>query len=180
MVLKLRSDFDAPGLRRLARQSDDANQSRRLLSLALIYDGHSRTEAAKTGGVGLQIVRDWVVRFNADGPDGLKNHWSGGPEPKLDPAQLQALVRMIEAGPVPAIHGVVRWRLVDLAGWLFDEYGVTLSESRLSRIVNSLGYRKLSARPKHHEQNEYALEEFKKSSPPAWRKSDEASLVEHG
>ncbi len=72
----------------------------------------------------------------------------------------------------------MRWRLVDLAGWLFDEYGVTLSESRLSRILNALGYRKLTARPKHHEQNEYALEEFKKTSRPAWRKSDKASLVE--
>ena len=57
MVLKLRSDFDAVEVRRLARHSNDANQARRLLSLALIYDGHSRTEAAKTGGVGLQIIR---------------------------------------------------------------------------------------------------------------------------
>jgi len=178
MVLKLRSDFEASELRRLARQSDDANQARRLLSLALIYDGHSRTEAAKTGGVGLQIIRDWVVRFNADGPAGLKDHWSAGPEPKLNKAQLQNLVQMIEDGPIPAIHGVVRWRLVDLAGWLFDEYGVTLSESRLSRILNALGYRKLSARPKHHEQNEYALEEFKKTSAPTWRQSEEASLAE--
>ncbi len=178
MVLKLRSDFDASELRRLARQSDDANQARRLLSPALVYDGHSRTEAAKTGGVGLQIVRDWVVRFNAEGPDGLKNHWAGGSEAKLDQAQLEALARMVETGPIASIHGVVRWRLVDLAGWLFDEYGVTLSESRLSRILNGLGYRKLSARPKHHEQNAYALEDFKKSSPPAWRKSDKASPVE--
>ena len=178
MVLKLRSDFDAAELRRQARQSNDANQARRLLSLALIYDGRSRTEAAKTGGVGLQIVRDWVVRFNAAGPEGLKDHWSTGPDPKLTEAQLQSLVQMIEAGPIPAIHGVVRWRLVDLAGWLFDEYGVTLSESRLSRILNGLGYRKLSARPKHHEQNEHALEDFKKSSPPVWRRSDKASPAE--
>ena len=178
MVLKLRSDFGSAELRRLARQSDDANQARRLLSLALIYDGHSRTEAAKTGGVGLQIVRDWVVRFNSAGPEGLKDHWSAGPEPKLNEEQLQRLVQMVEAGPIASIHGVVRWRLVDLAGWLFDEYGVTLSESRLSRILNGLGYRKLSARPKHHEQNEYALEDFKKSSAPVWQKSDKAFPVE--
>lgn len=180
MVLKLRSDFDAVELRRLARRSDDANQARRLLSLALIYDGHSRTAAAKTGGVGLQIVRDWVVRFNADGPEGLKDHWSAGPEPKLSEARLQRLVQLVEDGPIPAIHGVVRWRLVDLAGWLYDEFGITLSESRLSRILNGLGYRKLSARPKHHEQNEYALEDFKKSSVPDWQKSGKASPVEPG
>ena len=121
-----------------------------------------------------------MVRFNADGPEGLKDHWSAGPEPKLNPAQLQNLVQLIEDGPIPAIHGVVRWRLVDLAGWLYDGYGVALSESRLSRILNGLGYRKLSARPKHHEQNEYALEEFKKSSAPVWRRLNEACLVEPG
>ena len=67
----LRPDFDASSLRRLARQSKDAGQARRLLSLAAIYDGALRSEAARIGTVTLQIVRDWVVRFNAAGPDSL-------------------------------------------------------------------------------------------------------------
>ena len=69
-ALPLRVDFDAAALRVLSRASGDANQTRRLLALAVIYDGGSRTEAARVGGVGLQIVRDWVVRFNSEGPDG--------------------------------------------------------------------------------------------------------------
>ncbi len=67
----LRSDFDTIGLRMLARRSRDPDQTRRLLALAEIYDGGSRPDAARIGGVGVQIVRDWVVRFNAKGPDGL-------------------------------------------------------------------------------------------------------------
>jgi transposase len=67
----LRIDFNGAGLRRLARWSGHANQVRRLLALAVIYDGGARHEAARVGGVGMQTVRDWVLRFNAQGPDGL-------------------------------------------------------------------------------------------------------------
>ena len=178
MAVKLRTDFDALGLRSLARQSRDANQARRLLALALVYDGRSRTEAAATGGVGLQILRDWILRFNADGPEGLKDRWHKGPDPKLTDEHRSKLIQVIEDGPILAIHGVVRWRIVDLAGWLYDECGVTISTSRLSRIVNELGYRKLSARPKHHGQNALALEAFKKTSPPIWQKSNAAFHAE--
>ena len=66
-AIALRPDFDAPALRGLARRSKDAAQARRLLSLAVIYDGGSRTEAALLGNVPLQIVRDWVARFEAGG-----------------------------------------------------------------------------------------------------------------
>jgi hypothetical protein len=71
MAIPLRSDFDASQLRAVARKSTNAPQARRLLALAAIYEGASRTEAARIGGVTLQIVRDWVLKFNAQGPDGL-------------------------------------------------------------------------------------------------------------
>jgi hypothetical protein len=71
LAVVLREDFDGAGLRRLARLSGDANQVRRLLALAVIYDGGARRAAAEVGGVGLQTVRDWVLRFNANGPEGL-------------------------------------------------------------------------------------------------------------
>ncbi len=70
-AIVLRADHGADGLRRLARASRDAARTRRLLALAAICDGASRTEAARVGCVGLQIVRDWVMRFNAEGPTGL-------------------------------------------------------------------------------------------------------------
>jgi len=109
-------DFDGASLRRLARFSKSANQARRVLALAQIYDGSNRSEAeaVKIGGVTLQIVRDWVIRFNARGPDGLLDGKATGKRPILTDAQRQAVVEIVEQGLIPAIHGVVRWRLIDL------------------------------------------------------------------
>jgi transposase len=164
----LRPDFDASSLRRLARQSKDAGQARRLLSLAAIYDGASRSEAARIGTVTLQVVRDWVVRFNTAGPDGLIERKAPGKKPKLTTAHRAALAMTIEAGPIPAIHGVVRWRLIDLGQWLWEEFQISASKQTLSRELRAIGYRKLSARPRHHAQAEGAIAAFKKTSPPSW------------
>src|SRR5438132_7608812 len=126
----LRQDFDAPQVRGLARKTKDGPQARRLLALAAIYDGATRTEAAKIGGVGLQIIRDWVLRFNARGPDGLLDGKSTGQPSKLNDTQRQAIARMIEQGPIPAVHGVVRWRLIDLVQWLYEEFAIWLDITR--------------------------------------------------
>src|SRR5450631_1188651 len=160
--IPLRWDFNAAQLRGLAKKTKDGPQARRLLALAVIYDGRTRSEAAKLGGVGLQIVRDWVVRFNARGPDGLLDGKSPGQPPKLNDAQRQAVARMIESGPIPAIHGVVRWRLIDLAQWIFEEFRITIARQTLSRELRAMGYRKLSARPRHYAQAEGVIEDFKK------------------
>jgi transposase len=170
----LRSDFDAAQLRGLAKRSRDANQTRRLLALAAISEGQSRSDAAKIGGVGLQTVRDWVLRFNAEGPDGRVNGKAPGPASKLDDGQPRALVSMVESGPIPAIHGVVPWRLIDLAQWLWDEFGLSISKQTLSRELRAMGYRKLSARPRHHAQNEPAADALKTTSPLSWRRSPRA------
>ena len=106
--ITLRSDFNASDLRHLARRSKDAPQARRLLALAVIYGGGKRTEAARLGNVTLQIVRDWVVRFNAEGPEGLLDRKASGPRPILTDTHRQALAAQIDSGPIPAIHCVVR------------------------------------------------------------------------
>jgi len=164
-AIGLREDFGSANLRVLAKTVKDAAQARRLLALAVIYDGGSRTDAARIGGVGIQIIRDWVLRFNADGPDGLINGKAPGKAPKLSDDQRAALARIVERGPVPAIHGVVRWRLIDLAQWVWEEFGISLSEATMSRELRALGYRKISARPRHHAQNEFAIEDFKMVKP---------------
>lgn len=169
--IALRPDFSAAELRRLARRSKDATQARRLLALAAIYDGGTRSEAARIGNVTLQIVRDWVVRFNAEGADGLIDRRAPGPTPLLTDAHRQALATQIDRGPIPAIHGVVRWRLSDLGQWLWEEFGISVSMQTLSRELRTMGYRKLSARPKHHAQAEGAIAAFKKTSPPRWQAS---------
>jgi transposase len=171
MAVLLRGDFDASRLRGLAKKTKDGPQARRLLALAAIYDGATRTEAAKIGGVGLQIIRDWVLRFNARGPDGLLDGKAPGRPCKLDDGQRQAIVRMIESGPIPAIHGVVRWRLIDLAQWIFEEFRITIAKQTLSRELRAMGYRKLSARPRHYAQAEGVIEDFKKTSPRSWMQS---------
>ena len=171
MPIPLSTDYDAARLRLAARESKDAGQTRRLLALAAIYDGASRTEAAAIGGVTLQIVRDWVLKLNAGGPEALVDYKGFGPQPILTDAHRAALAQAIEDGPIPAIHGVVRWRVVDLVQWLSDQFQVAVSKQTLSRELRQMGYRRLSARPRHHAQAAGAIDIFKKASPRVWMRS---------
>ena len=171
MPVPLRTDFDADALRAIARQTKDGPQARRLLALAAIDDGATRTAAARIGGVTGQIVRDWVVKFNAHGPDGLINRKPPGQPSKLTDAHRAALMARVDAGPIPAVHGVVRWRLIDLIPWLWEEFRITLAKQTLSRELRAMNDRKLSARPRHHAKSEAAVAALKKTSPPAWRRS---------
>jgi hypothetical protein len=155
--IALRSDFTAAEVCCLARRGKDAAQARLLLALAAIYDGGTRSGAARLGNITLQIERDWR---KAPGPTLL-----------LTDEHRKALAVQIDRGPIPAIHGVVRWRLCDLGQWLWGEFGVSISMQTLSREVRAMGYRRLSARPKHHAQAEGAIETFKKTSPPRWHAS---------
>ena len=132
-------------LRALARRSADAAQVRRLLALAVICAGGTRRDAALAGGVGLQTVRDWVLRFNAQGPDRLIGGKAPGKLPLLNGAQREALAGVVEAGPELALHGVVRWRpdlaarsggspiwrIADLVAWLHTTFEVTVSPQTL-------------------------------------------------
>jgi transposase len=120
--------------------------------------------------VTLQIVRDWVMKFNAHGPDGLIDRKAPGQPSRLNDTHRAALAAVIESGLPPAIHGVVRWRIVDLSQWLHDQFGVTVAEQTLSRELRAMNYRKLSARSRHHAQAEGAIDAFKKVSPPSWKR----------
>src|ERR1700733_14716196 len=171
MPVLLRTDFTAAHMRVAAKRSKDGPQARRLLALAAIYEGASRSEAAKIGGVTLQIVRDWVLKFNAHGPDGLIDRKPPGQAPRLNDMHRAALAAIIESGPIPAAHGVVRWRIVDLCQWVWEEFRVVVAKQTLSRELRAMGYRKLSARPRHHAQAAGAIEDFKKVSPSVWRRS---------
>ena len=166
MPVPLRPDFDAARLRRVARESADGNQVRRALALAPICDGATRTQAAQIGGVTLQVVRDWVLRFNALGPAGLVDRKAPGQPSRLSDGHRAALAAMVESGPIPAVHGVVRWRAIDLCQWVWDEFQISVSKQTLSRELRAMGYRKLSARPRHHAQAAGAIETFKTYGPP--------------
>lgn len=174
--IPLRADFDAAALRRLARSAGDPGQVRRLLALAAIYAGERRLAAAAIGGVGLQTVRDWVLRFNAGGPAGLATGKAPGKRPRLDEQQRAALRRVVEGGPIPGVHGVVRWRIVDLIQWVWAEFRLSISKQTMSRELRAMGFRKLSARPRHHAKDEDAALAFQKTSPPSWRRLRRARL----
>lgn len=137
----------------------------------MIYDGQTRSEAARHGGVSLQTIRDWVLRFNARGPEGLVDDKSTGAPPRLNAEQRTALAQAVETGPIPYIDGVVRWRLCDLVAWLHDKYDVTVDATTVGRALKDMGYAKLTARPRHHAQDPEAPAAFKKTFPPTWRKS---------
>lgn len=170
-AIELRVDYGADDLRRLAKASRDARQTRRLLALAVICDGGSRTEAARVGGVTLQIVRDWVLRFNAQGPAGLFDRKAPGKPALLQAEHRAALAAAVEAGPKPYLDGVVRWRLVDLVQWLWERFGVSVSRQTLGRELRLMGYAKLSARPRHYAQDPEAADQFKKASRTRSRRS---------
>jgi len=111
------------------------------------------------------------LAFNAEGSAGLIDGKAPGNPPLLDADKRQLLARIVESGPIPAAHGVVRWRLTDLAQWVFDEFAIAISKQTLSRELRALGFRKLSARPRHHAQDGEAVAAFKKTSSPAWTRS---------
>jgi transposase len=121
--------------------------------------------------VTLQIVRDWVLEFNAHGPDGLIARKAPGQAPRLKAEHWAALAAILESGPIPAVHGVARWRIVDLCQGIFEAFRIVVSQHTLGRELRTMGYRKLSARPRHQAQAEGAIEAFKKASPRAWKKS---------
>ena len=116
-------------------------------------------------------MRDWVVKFNAHGPEGLVNRKPPGQPSKLTDAHRAALLARVDAGPIPVVHGVVRWRLIDLIAWIWEEFRLSLSKQTLSRELRAMNYRKLSARPRHHAKSEAAVADFKKVSPRVWRRS---------
>ena len=160
-----RTDLDAAGLRRAAAQSRDADAARRMLALALVLDGSSRTEAAELCGMDRQTLRDWVHRYNELGVPGLSNRVPPGAKPRLSPEQEAEVVRLVREGPSVSEHGVVRWRRIDLSRVIETRFGVHLAERSVGALLRRLGFRRLSARPRHPGQDAAAQETHKKTSP---------------
>ncbi len=124
-AIVLRDDFEAPVLRQLARRATDADQARRLLALAAVYEGMDREEAARIGGMDRQTLRDWVHRFNERGPEGLINIKPLGRPSKLSPEQKEELRRLVEAGPDPQVDFRSEHRARSQGTWLFAHQRAT-------------------------------------------------------
>ena len=164
-VAMTRTELDAAGLRAAAGRSRDVAAARRMLALALVLEGHTRTDAARAAGMDRQTLRDWVHRYNAEGLDGLKNRAERGkPERKLTPEQEAVVAEWVREGPNPAEHKVIRWRLVDLRDEIAREFGVRFHERTIGKLMTRLNFARISVRPQHPEQDAAAQEAHKKTS----------------
>jgi len=160
-----RTDLSARELRAAASKAKDAKAARRMLALALVLEGADRKTAAESCGMDRQTLRDWVHRYNAEGLEGLSDRRSAGPSPRLNPDQKAELARMVREGPDPAVDGVVRWRRVDLKRRIKARFGVVMHERTVGKQLATLGFRRLSVRPRHPKSDPEAQETFKKTSP---------------
>lgn len=163
-----RDDLSAADLRQAAARCDDTGQARRALALALVLEGKSRTEAARSAGMDRQTLRDWVHRYNEGGLEGLRNLPNlGAPPRKLATEQEQLVAEWVRQGPDPERHKVVRWRLVDLRDEIAAKFGIQLHERSVGKLLARLKFSHISARPRHPEQDAAAQEAHKKTSPPS-------------
>ena len=164
-VAVTRGDLSALGLRREAARSRDANAARRMLALALVLEGRSRTGAAEACGMDRQTLRDWVHRYNAEGLAGLVNRRAPGPTPRLSAEQEAAVERWVEQGPDLGRDGVVRWRCCDLRERIRREFKVSLHERTVGKLLTKLRFRRLSVRPSHPQSDPAAQAAFRGALP---------------
>jgi transposase len=179
-----RNDYTAGELRRTAARTHDGDAARRMLALAHVLDGRSRGEAARLCGMDRQTLRDWVHRYNAEGLAGLFERPHCGRPGRLSTEQKAQVAQWVREGPKLDEDGVVRWRLVDLAEKIANQFGIRLAERSVGSLLRRLGFRRLSVRPHHPRQDLAAQEAFKKTSliwsPAAFRRTRAASRSRSG
>jgi transposase len=163
-VVITRQDMSAAALRQAAARSRDANAARRMLALALVLEGQSRTDAAETCGMDRQTLRDWVLRYNAEGLTGLVNRRAPGATARLSAEQEAAVERWVEQGPDLERDGVVRWRCRDLQERIRREFKVSLHERTVGKLLTKLRFRRLSVRPSHPQSDPAAQAAFRGAS----------------
>ena len=162
-----RVDLGASELRTVAGKCQDASQVRRLLALALVLEGRSRTAAAEQSSLQRQTLGDWVHRYNIAGIEGLKSRKSPGAAPSLTAAQRAELKTMVVEGPGPAVHKVVRWRCQDLQAEVAQRFAVKVQESTVGKWLHQLRLTRLQPRPCHPKKVAEAEAAFKKLPQPA-------------
>ena len=167
--LAIRTDLEAAELRRLARRERDGRVAARLIALANVLDGMSREAAARAAGMDRQTLRDWVIRFNAEGVEGLRDQPRSGRRPWMSEGQQAALKAIVLRGPDPERDGVSAWRIIDLCRIAEERFGVAYREGGMRRLVKALDLSWQKTRPRHPKTDKAAQERFKKgASPPRW------------
>ena len=160
-----RSELTSAELRLASARCGDGAQVRRMLALAMVLEGRSRSEAASLNGMDRQTLSDWVHRYNAEGIDGLKSRKSPGRAPALTAAQKAELRDLVVQGPDPAVHKVVRWRCADLRAEVARRWSVEVHESTIGAWLGEMGLTRLQPRPVHPKKDAAAEAIFKKTLP---------------
>jgi transposase len=160
-----RSDHTGAALRALSSKCSDGAQVRRLLAVALVLDGYSRSDAAGLSGMDRQTLCDWVHRYNASGIDGLKSRKPAGRAPSLTDQQKAELRELVVQGPDPATDQVVRWRCIDLRSVVERRFGAKVHVHTIGKWLNQLGLTRLQPRPFHPKKDAAAEAAFKKTLP---------------
>ena len=162
-ALTIRRDRTPVVLRKLAKAETDTRVARRLLAIANALSGMSRKGAAEAAGMDRQTLRDWVIRYNAHGPDGLYDCWSDGRPPRLAPEEQAELMRIVLAGPDPEADGISAYTREDLVRICDARFGKTFHPSSIGRLLKRLGFSRQKARPSHPKKDQAEAEAFKKS-----------------
>ncbi len=162
-ALTIRRDRTPAVLRKLAKAESNTRVARRILAIANALSGMSRKEAAEAAGMDRQTLRDWVIRYNAHGPDGLYDCWSDGRPPRLDPEEQAELMRIVLAGPDPEADGLSAFTREDLVGICETRFGKSFHPASMGRLLKRLGFSRQKARPSHPKKDPAAAEAFKKS-----------------
>jgi transposase len=162
-ALSIRKDRTPPVLRKLAKAETDTRVTRRLLALANALSGMSRKEAAEAAGMDRQTLRDWVIRYNAHGLDGLRDCERDGRPPRLEPQERAELIRIVLKGPDPEMDGLSAYTREDLVRICETRFGKHFHPSSMGRILRGLGFSRQKARPSHPKKDQAEAEAFKKS-----------------
>jgi transposase len=160
-ALSIRRDRTPAVLRKLAKGEANARVARRLLAIANALSGMSRKEAAEAAGMDRQALRDWVIRYNAHGPDGLYDCWGEGRPPRLQPQEQAELMRIVLAGPDPSA-GLSAFTREDLVAVCEARFGKTFHPASLGRVLRRLGLSWQKARPSHPQKDPAEAEAFKR------------------
>ena len=162
-----RVQYGADELRELAVKSCDTAVARRLLAIAMVLEGASRSDAARQAGMDRQTLRDWAHRYNEEGVAGLASRKAPGAAGKLTAAQMAELRELVVAGPDPKVHKVVRFRCVDLCDEVERRFSVVVPERTMGKWLRKLGLTRVQPRPHHPKKDAAAQEAFKKTSKAA-------------
>lgn len=160
--LKITDVMTAGELRRWARRCRNGRAAARAYAIAHALDGMSRAEAARLTGMDRQALRDAVIRYNAEGVDGLFDRPKGHRRERLSESEQAVLANAVYKGPQPEVDGVCTWTGEALAAWIFRRFAKTMHPDSVTRLLRRMGLSRQKARPFHPKGDRQAQERFQK------------------